>query len=329
MEDVGVEGRRKRFWNGKTVLITGHEGFLGSYLAKTLLGYGTRLIGLDKVRNRPFSVLRHLRGGITSIKADVVNLRLIKQLVDKYMPQIIFHLAAEAIVGEANKKPVKTFKSNIEGTWNVLEAARNKRFIKSVVVASSDKAYGEHRHLPYREEAPLKGGHPYDVSKSCADLLAQAYSSTYGMPVCVTRCGNIYGEGDFHFSRLVPDAIRCAIANKVLAIRSDGTFTRDCIYVKDVVDGYLLLAEAMVKRRIRGEAFNFSNETPISVLELVKKIYRAANRKPRYRILNNARNEIRNQYLSAEKARTILGWRPRHKIEEGLKIAVDWYKSIG
>ncbi|MFH1848040.1 MAG: NAD-dependent epimerase/dehydratase family protein [Candidatus Omnitrophota bacterium] len=316
------------FWKGKKILITGHEGFLGSWLTKTLLGRGARVIGLDKVKNRPVSALKGLRKDILCIKGDVSNLSLVNKVIKKYRPQFIFHLAAEAIVGEANKNPVGAFKSNIEGTWNVLEASRGKKFIRAIVAASSDKAYGSHEKLPYSESAALKGAHPYDASKSCADILAYTYFNTYRVPVCVTRCGNIYGGGDFHYSRLVPDAMRCAITGKTLLIRSDGKFIRDYIYVGDIVRAYILLAEKMVKRGIYGEAFNFSNERPLSVLALVKKIYRIAGRKPDYRILGKAKYEIKRQTLSAKKARRILGWSPAYSLEEGLEPTMEWYREV-
>ena len=318
----------KGFWKGRKVLITGHEGFLGSWLARTLLDSGAVVIGLDKVKNRPVSILEGLRKDMICIKGDISNLKLVDRVIAKYRPRIIFHLAAEAIVGEANRHPVKAFKSNIEGTWNVLEASRDKKFIKAIVVASSDKAYGSHAKLPYREDTALKGSHPYDASKSCADLIAYTYFNTYKLPVCVTRCGNIYGEGDFHFSRLVPDTIRCALGGKKLMIRSDGKFIRDYIYARDVAEGYMALAEVMVKKKIYGEAFNLSYERPVSVLELVKIIYKMCGKKPSYKILNEARYEIKKQYLSAKKANKIINWQPQYAIEEGLKRTISWYRKL-
>ncbi|MDD5449040.1 MAG: GDP-mannose 4,6-dehydratase [Candidatus Omnitrophica bacterium] len=317
-----------KFWENKKVLITGHEGFLGSWLARALLKRGAAVIGVDKVINRPISILEDSRRNIICVKGDVADMRLINRIIARHKPEVIFHLAAEAIVGEANKKPVKAFKSNIEGTWNILEASRNKKFIEAVVIASSDKAYGAHKKLPYTEEASLKGAHPYDVSKSCADLLAYTYFNTYNVPVCITRCGNIYGEGDFHFSRLVPDAIRCAITNETLLIRSDGKFIRDYVYIGDIVNGYIMLAERMVKKGIYGEAFNFSNEDPISVLGLTKKIYRSANKKLNCKVINKARYEIKKQYLSAKKARRVLGWKPVYSLDRGLTLTINWYKKI-
>ena len=200
--------------------------------------------------------------------------------------------------------------------------------VKAIIIASSDKAYGSHTKLPYKENTPLSGEHPYDVSKSCADLIACTYCHTYDLPVVVTRCGNIFGPGDFNFSRLVPDTIRSAIQNKTLIIRSDGKFTRDYIYVSDIVSGYILLAEKMQKLKVFGEAFNFSDENPISVLELVKKIYHLANKKPNYKILGKAKYEIKHQYLSSKKAKRIFGWKPRYTLEEGLKKTITWYKDF-
>lgn len=318
---------KNKYWSNKKVLVTGFEGFLGSNLTKTLLGYEADIVGIDKIKNRPNSVLEGLRNKIICIKGDMSNLRLVKSLIDKYRPQIIFHLAAEAIVGEANKNPIKTFKSNIEGTWNVLEASRDKSFIEGMVVASSDKAYGSHEKLPYKEDAALKGSHPYDVSKSCADLICFTYWNTYKVPVCITRCGNIYGPGDFNFSRIVPDAIRCAIKNKTLSIRSDGKFTRDYIYVEDIVKGYMLLAERLKRFKLEGKAFNFSNENPVTVIDLVKKIYKLIDKKADYKILNKAKYEIRRQYLDANKARKILKWIPTFSLETGLKKTISWFKD--
>ena len=319
--------KKNKYWENKRVLITGHEGFLGSNLTKTLIIYGAEVIGIDKVKNRPGSVLEGLRNKIICVKSDISGFRAVKSLIDKHKPRIIFHLAAEAIVGEANKKPIKTFKSNIEGTWNILEASRDKKFIEAIVVASSDKAYGSHKILPYKEDASLKGDHPYDVSKSCADLICYAYWNTYKVPVCVTRCGNIYGPGDFNFSRLAPDAIRCALKDKQFIIRSDGTFTRDYVYVEDIANGYIVLAEKMKKLRLSGEAFNFSDENPITVIEMVKKIYNLTGKKPDYKILNQAKYEIKHQYLCSVKARKILDWKPEYALEEGLKKAIEWYEK--
>lgn len=316
-----------KYWKNKRVLVTGYEGFLGSNLAKALISYGAKVIGIDKVKNRPDSVLTGFRSRIVCIKGDISNLGLVKSLIDRYKPQIIFHLAAEAIVGEANKNPIMTFKSNIEGTWNILEASRNKKFIEAIVVASSDKAYGSHKVLPYKEDASLKGNHPYDVSKSCADLICYTYWNTYKVPVCVTRCGNIFGPGDFNYSRLVPDAIRCALKGKQFVIRSDGKFTRDYVYVEDIADGYITLAEKMKKLKLYGEAFNFSDENPIAVIDIVKKIYSLVGKKPNYKILNQARYEIKHQYLCSAKARRILGWRPGYTLEKGLEKTINWYSK--
>ena len=209
----------------------------------------------------------------------------------------------------------------------LLEACRNHPGAEAIVVASSDKAYGSHRQLPYRETAPLCGKHPYDVSKSCADLITATSAYTYGLPAAITRCGNIYGPGDFHFSRIVPDAVRCALSGKPLAIRSDGKFTRDYVYVTDIAEGYILLAEQLKKKKLSGEAFNFSDENPKTVIELVRSIARYLNRKPNFKILNQARYEIKHQYLASDKARDILKWKPRNTLESGLQTTIQWYKD--
>jgi len=324
MEDMEM---KNKYWKNKKVLVTGHEGFLGSNLTKTLFDYGADIIGIDKVKNKQGAVLGGLRGRMTCIKGDISDLKLIKRIINKYSPRIIFHIAAEAIVGECNKDPIKAFKSNIEGTYNILEASRDKKFIEAIVVASSDKAYGSHKILPYKENAALKGVHPYDASKSCADLICYTYWNTYKVPVCVTRCGNIYGPGDFNFSRVAPDAIRCALKGKRFTIRSDGKFTRDYVYVEDIVSGYIALAEKMKKLKLYGEAFNFSDENPLMVTEMVKKIYNLTGKKPDYKILNQAKYEIKHQYLCSAKARKILDWKPVYTLDEGLTKTIEWYEK--
>jgi len=319
---------KNNFWQGRRALVTGYEGFLGSNLTKSLLSLQARVFGLDRITFRKNTILsgKDLKN-ITIVRGNVANYKLLIQLINKHKIEFVFHLAAEAIVNKCLKNPQRTFSSNIRGTWNILEACRQAQNIQAIVIASSDKAYGSHKKLPYDEQFPLAGSHPYDVSKSCADLLAHTYFHTYGLPVCVTRCGNIYGPGDFNLSRIVPDVIMSAIENKTLVIRSDGRFTRDYIYVKDVVLGYLNLVQKMNDLNLFGEAFNFSNEKPISVLDLVKTVYKIMGRKPDYKILNQAKYEIRHQYLRSSKAKKILGWKPRYDLRQGLKKTIDWYKA--
>lgn len=315
------------FWKNKRVLVTGYEGFLGSNLAAKLVCAGALVTGLDIKTHRKETILTEdILGKIKIIKGSVENYSLIFKIIKQERIEYVFHLAAMSIVGESLENPVGAFSTNIEGAWNVLEACRNSKGIKGIIIASSDKAYGIHNKLPYREDASLSGCHPYDVSKSCADLLAYTYFRTYGLPVSVTRCGNIYGPGDFNFSRIFPDALRCALSKKTLRIRSNGKFTRDYVYVDDIVDGYLTLAEKIAKLKLAGEAFNFSDESPMSVIELVKKIYRAAKIKEDYVILDSIKYEIPHQYLDSSKARRILKWRPKVSLAEGLKRTIAWHK---
>jgi len=317
------------FWKGRKVLITGYEGFVGSWLSRTLLGKGVSIFGLDIKTHREETILtKDELKQIKIIKGSVENFELVLNTIRQNNIEVIFHLAARALVGDCLKKPLKTFKTNIQGTWNILETSRMAQCVKTVVIASSDKAYGEHKRLPYIEDAPLRGNHPYDVSKSCADLIAQMYYHTFGLPVVIARCGNIYGPGDFNFSRLVPDAIRCALSGKTFLIRSDGKFIRDYIYIEDVVRGYILLVEKFEKEKLAGEAFNFSNEKPISVLTLVKKIYKILHKKPNYKILNKTKYEIMRQYLSSRKAKRILGWQPEYNLLCGLRKTISWYERF-
>jgi len=312
----------------KRILVTGYEGFLGSWLTKVLLSYDAKIWGLDIKTHRKETILsKQDLSKVKVIKGSVENFSLVSKIVKENKIEFIFHLAAKALVEDCLKNPLKAFSSNIRGTWNILEASRNCDTIKGIIISSSDKAYGIQSKLPYMENSPLAGCHPYDISKSSADLLAYTYFHTYGLPVCITRCGNIFGPGDFNFSRIVPDAVRSAIQDKTLLVRSDGKFTRDYIYIEDIIKGYLFLAEKMQKLKLFGEAFNFSNEKPISVLGMIRIIYRLLDRKPKYRILNHAKYEIRNQYLSAKKAHRTLGWKPQYTLEEGLKRAIRWYKG--
>ena len=319
---------KDNFWRNKRVLITGYEGFLGSHLTRTLLNYGAKICGLDIKTRRKQTILssKELKR-INIIKGSVENFSLVSKIINENKITFVFHLAARSLVNECLTKPVRGFATNIKGTWNVLEAARNNKRIEAVIIASSDKAYGSCRNLPYSEDTPLQGNHPYDVSKSCADLIAYTYYHTFGVPVVITRCGNIYGPGDFNFSRIVPDAIRAALKDKTLVIRSDGKFTRDYVYVDDIVNGYVTLAEKMQKLKLFGEAFNFSDEKPISVLDLVKRIYKITDKKPNYKILNQAKYEIRDQYLSSKKVKSVLRWQPQVTLDEGLKKTIKWYKE--
>ncbi len=316
------------YWKGRRVLVTGFEGFLGSNLTKRLLVGGARVVGLDiRVNRKDTIITKDEIRKIKIIKGDVKDYKLVKKIIQDYRVEAVFHLAAEAIVDRAFKNPLNTFSSNINGTWSLLEACRQTKLPKAIIIASSDKAYGSHEILPYKEEAHLCGRHPYDVSKSCADLITVAYHHTYGLPAVITRCGNIYGSGDFNFSRIVPDAIRSAILDKPLFIRSDGKFTRDYVYVDDIANGYMLLAQKIQSLKLSGQAFNFSNDRPITVIELVKKIYQIVGRKSNFIVLNQAKYEIKHQYLCSQKARRLLGWKPNLNLEEGLRETVAWYRD--
>jgi CDP-glucose 4,6-dehydratase len=241
----------------------------------------------------------------------------------------VFHLAAQAIVGVANRNPAGTLDSNIRGTWSVLEACRRSPLVKQVVVASSDKAYGEQPRLPYDETMSLAGAHPYDVSKACSDLVAQAYARSFGLPVAITRCGNFYGGGDLNWNRLVPGTIRSVLRGERPVIRSDGKYVRDYLYVEDGAEAYLLLARRLAEAEaLRGEAFNFSTEAPTSVLELVERILGLMGSTLVPDVRNEATNEIPQQFLSAAKARERLGWRPRYTMDEGLGRTIRWYADF-
>lgn len=326
MESVG---NKISFWENKNVFITGCTGFLGSYLAKELVNSGANVTGLvrDRIpRSNLYDGKEHER--MNFVFGELEDRALLERALGEYEIDTVFHVAAQAIVGVANRNPIATFETNIRGTWNMLEAARRSPLVKRIVVASSDKAYGDQEKLPYDENMPLCGKHPYDVSKSCTDLISQAYYKTYGLPVCITRCGNLYGGGDLNFNRIIPQTIRSILKNEAPVIRSDGTFIRDYFYVEDAVKAYMLLAEKMNELNLEGEAFNFSNEIQLTVLELVNIILNLMESDLKPVILNQGSNEIRHQYLSAKKAREVLKWSPAYTIEEGLKKTIAWYKNF-
>lgn len=314
------------FWNGRPVFVTGCTGFLGSHLVKALKDEGAVVTGLVRDRVAPSGIWDGDMD-INLVHGSLEDYHVLERALNEYEIDTVFHVAAQAIVGTANRNPLSTFEANIRGTWHVLEACRRNPQVKRIIVASSDKAYGDQEVLPYNEDMPLQGRHPYDVSKSCADLIAQAYHKTYGLPVCITRCGNLYGEGDTNFSRIVPQTIRSVIRGEAPVIRSDGTYIRDYFYVGDAVSAYMLLAEKMESENLLGEAFNFSNEIQITVLGLVKRILELMGSDLEPVILNQAGNEIRHQYLDASKARKLLGWAPKYSLDEGLKRTIEWYRA--
>jgi len=266
---------------------------------------------------------------VTVVRGDLRDRDLLERALGEYEIDTVMHLAAQAIVGVANRNPISTFESNIQGTWNVLEACRRSPGVRSIVVASSDKAYGDQENLPYNEDTPLRGQHPYDVSKSCADLITHSYAKTYDLPVAVTRCGNFFGGGDLNWNRIVPGTIRAVLRGEPPVIRSDGHFVRDYFYVEDGAAAYMLLAEQLSSRpELRGQAFNFSYESQVTVLCLVKEILRAMQSPLEPLVLNHASHEIRRQYLSAERARTVLGWQPIFTLAEGLARTIPWYREL-
>jgi len=319
-----------QFWSGRNALVTGCTGFLGSWLTGALIDNGANVVGLvrDIVPESNLN-LTGLIDRITIVWGELEDYRILERAINEYDIDTVFHLGAQAIVGVANKNPLDTFESNIKGTWNLLEACRQNKNVSRIIVASSDKAYGIHWDLPYSEDYCLQGCHPYDVSKSCADLISMAYHRTYKLPVCITRCGNFYGGGDLNFNRIVPGTIRSVIRNERPIIRSDGLYIRDYIYILDAVEAYLLLAEKMDDKHIHGEAFNFSNESQYTVLEITRAILKEMKREDlQPEVLNIVEGEINHQYLSATKAGDILGWRPRYSLQEGLKETIDWYRDF-
>jgi CDP-glucose 4,6-dehydratase len=318
------------FWRDRTTLVTGATGLVGGWLVGQLIESGAAVTCLVRDWVPESQLARDgLWDRVHVVRGDVTDQALLERVLGEYEIDTVMHLAAQTIVGIANRNPVSTFETNVAGTWRLLEACRRSPLVRQVVLASSDKAYGDQRALPYDEATPLQGEHPYDVSKSCADLVARAYAVTYGLPVVVTRCGNFYGGGDLNWNRIVPGTIRSVLRRERPIIRSDGTFVRDYFYVEDGAAAYMLLAERLAAdRSIAGEAFNFSNEAPLTVSALVERILGLMQVDVEPDVRGEALHEIHDQWLSAAKARSRLGWQPLFTLDAGLERTIAWYRRF-
>lgn len=319
-----------KFWLDRPTLVTGATGLVGGWLVARLLEAGADVTCLVRDWVPQSGLIRdRLVDRVKVVRGDIRDQGLLERALGEHEINTVFHLAAQTIVGTANRNPVSTFESNIQGTWALLEACRRSPAVKQVVLASSDKAYGDQEQLPYDESTPLQGQHPYDVSKSCADLIAHSYAVSYKLPVAITRCGNFYGGGDLNWNRIVPGTIRSVIRGQRPVIRSDGQFVRDYFYVEDGANAYLVLAEALADRpELAGAAYNFSNEVQVTVLDLVRAILRAMESDLEPEIRNEASNEIIHQYLSAAKARRELAWAPLFDLDEGMARTIRWYRDF-
>ncbi len=317
-------------WPERRVLVTGATGIVGSHLCAALLERGAYVVAFVR-DDDPLSSF--YRDGIAPrcaiVRGELQRYEDCARAINAHDVDIVFHLGAQTLVGTALRDPLETFESNIRGTYNLLDAARRfKDMLRAVIVASSDKAYGDSDVLPYTEAMPLAGRHPYDVSKSCTDMLATCYAESYGLPLAIARCGNIYGSGDLNWSRIVPGTIRSLLAGQRPILRSDGKSIRDYIYVADVVGAYLALAENMDNAAVRGEAFNFSPETKVDVFEIVRTISTLLESDLEPIVLGTATHEIKDQTLDARKARTVLDWQPFWTLEEGLQATIPWYRDV-
>lgn len=325
-----VANPQMEFWLDRPTLVTGGTGLVGSRLVRRLIDRKADVVCLVRDWVPQSELVRTgLIERVKTVRGDIRDAALMERILGEYEIDTVFHLAAQTIVGIANRNPVSTLDVNIAGTYTVLEACRRSPLVKQVVLASSDKAYGDQENLPYDELTPLQGRHPYDVSKSCADLIAQAYAQTFGLPVAITRCGNFYGGGDLNWNRIIPGTIRSILRGLPPIIRSDGQYIRDYFFVEDGAAAYMVLAEGLAANpSLAGEAFNFSNELQISVLELVERILKLMNSDLQPVVQNQATNEIRRQYLSAEKARKVLNWSPLFNLDSGLNETIEWYASF-
>jgi CDP-glucose 4,6-dehydratase len=327
MENVGM---RSSFWLDRPTFVTGGTGLVGSWLVQKLVNAGADVVCLVRDQIPQSELVRTgLLERVKVVHGDVRDQPTLERALGEYEIDTVIHLAAQTIVTIANRNPISTFESNIAGTWNLMEACRRSPRVKQIVMASSDKAYGDQDDLPYSENTPLQGQHPYDVSKSCADLIARTYAVSYDLPVAITRCGNFYGGGDLNWNRIIPGTIRSILRGQNPVIRSDGEYVRDYFYVEDGAAAYMLLVEQLAAHpELKGEAFNFSNEIQMTVGQIVGKLLTLMGSDLQVDIRNEVNNEILHQYLSAEKARTQLGWKPLFNLDQGLKLTVDWYKNF-
>jgi len=309
------------------ILVTGAAGFIGSHLVEELLKYNSHNIicTYRSLNLRSYFYSQKLSEKVILANCDIKDFKRVFDIITKYNIDIVFHLAAQAIVDTAYKNPIETIETNVMGTANILEACRLKGGLKSIIVVSSDKAYGKSKELPYKETSPLKGDHPYDVSKSSADLIGQTYFKTYNLPIIISRFSNVFGPGDLNFSRLIPGVLESIIKKEEFLIRSNGGMVREYTYVKDIVDGCIKLAQKT--EGIAGESFNFGSKNIFSVMEAIEKIQQILAEKINYRILNIAKNEIPQQYLDWTKANTRLDWKPETNFEDGIKKTFDWYRN--
>ncbi len=318
-------------WAGERVLVTGATGMVGSAVCRRLVDAGAHVVALVLDADPSSDLIRSGTMGRTAVVHGALeDLAAVERAIVGHEVTTLVHLGAQTIVSAARRAPLATFEANIRGTYDVLEVARrHPDLVRRVVVASSDKAYGASDSLPYVESHPLAGRQPYEVSKSCADLIAQSYATTYGLPVAVARCGNIYGPGDLNWSRIVPGTVRSLLRGERPVIRSDGTLVRDYLHVDDVVDAYLALAASLDDPPPGGVAYNFSDESPRTVLEVYAAVCQAAGTADvEPEVLGLASDEIPSQHLDASAARERLGWRPRVELGDGLRRTVDWYREL-
>jgi CDP-glucose 4,6-dehydratase len=329
MAAVPVVQQEPRFWDGRSVFVTGCSGFLGGWLARALLDHGARVSGLVRgaAAARPLYA-DGLADRVSTVTGSIGDLTLLCDALAEHDVEVVFHLAAQAITSAARRDPIGTLDTNIRGTWNVLEASRRSGSVKAFVLASSVKVYGAQPSLPFSEDAPLNGCQPYDASKIGAELISSTYHRAYELPVVITRCGNLYGGGDLHWDRIVPGTIRAASEGRRPVVRGGGTPLRDYLYVEDAIDAFLRLAQVAREPAIAGQAFNIGTGASSSELEMTEQILRAMDREDlKPEVLPASPHAIIHQSLATDKLRAATGWTATRELEDGLARTVAWYRD--
>lgn len=315
------------FWNGRRVLITGANGFIGAWLSRTLIDLGAQVTGYDKSDSGALDLHPDVKPRVKIVLGDLTDQAKMEQTLADGQIQTLYHLAAQSNIAIARGGPVPAFESNIRGTWSVLDACRVYGKLETIAVAASNTVYGDHDRHPFDESFALNANHPYSASKACADILARCYAATWGLPIAIARATNTYGGADPNLARIVPGTFLSILRGQQPEIRSDGTPTKGYLYVKDTVNAYRLLGERAAEDAVRGQPVNFHPDKPSSVLELVQTMVNVADRPDLSPRVTGKPGKYEFEHLTNQRARDVLGWTPQYSLEAGLRETFQWYQA--